>query len=99
MWMGKHDAETMRGALARKDREGLTYEELSAETGIPVSTLGYWRRKLRYEREVVFEEVGIEDHATPEVVVEVIGPLGHRVIVREGATDVLLRRVLEALPC
>ena len=78
MWMGKHDAERMRGALVRKDREGLTYEELSPETGIPVSTLGYWRRKLRYEREVVFEEVGIEDHVNPEVVVEVIGPLGHR---------------------
>jgi transposase-like protein len=96
--MAKHDANGMRALLARKDRRGLTYEELSEETGIPVSTLGYWRRRLREERGSVFEEVVIEDEARAESM-EVIGPLGHRVVVSSDFDPALLRRILEALPC
>jgi hypothetical protein len=36
--MAKYDANKMRALLARKDRRGLTYEQLSVETGIPVFT-------------------------------------------------------------
>lgn len=39
--MAKHDARRMRALLARKDAQGLTYAELSEETGIPVGTLSY----------------------------------------------------------
>lgn len=97
--MTKHDAKRMRALLARKDREGLTYEELSEETGIAVSTLGYWRRKLRDEATPVFEEVVVEDGELEGGGIEVIGPLGHRVVVAGDVDDELLRRVLVALPC
>jgi transposase-like protein len=98
--MGKHhDEAEMRAALARKDRLGLTYDELSEETGIPVSTLGYWRRKLRDEPKRLFEEIVVEGTDDAGARIEVIGPLGHRVLVGEGTDGELLRRVLEALPC
>ena len=97
--MAKHNAERMRELLSRKDRRGLTYEELSEETGIPVSTLGYWKRRLREEEGPVFEEVVIEDDVPGGTGIEVIGPRGHRVVVSAEFDEELLRRVLEALPC
>jgi hypothetical protein len=90
----------MRAALARKKRQGLTYEELSRETGIPISTLAYWSRKLRTdEDEPVFDEVVIEDDDPPAGGLVVIGPLGHRVVVGQQFDPEHLRRVLESLPC
>jgi hypothetical protein len=41
----------MRRWLARRERLGLTLRELSAETGVPVGTLGHWAWKLRQEGE------------------------------------------------
>ena len=37
----------MAKALARRQRRGLSWTELSAETGIPTSTLQWWHRRLR----------------------------------------------------
>ncbi len=34
--------ERMRRLLARRARQGLTYGELSRQTGIPTGTLGWW---------------------------------------------------------
>jgi len=42
--------EQMRGWLERRERLGLTFRELSEETGIPVGTLAFWAWKLRQER-------------------------------------------------
>jgi len=36
--------------LERRDRQGLTFRELSAESGVPVGTLAFWAWKLRQER-------------------------------------------------
>jgi len=41
----------MRAALARRDREGLSWAGLSDATGIPVSTLQWWKRKLAAEHD------------------------------------------------
>lgn len=37
----------MRALLARRERRGLTFAELSGESGIPVGTLASWAWKLR----------------------------------------------------
>jgi len=39
----------MRRWLALRERQGLTYGELSAKTGVSRGTLGYWAWKLRQE--------------------------------------------------
>ena len=92
----------MRSLLARRRREGLTYEELSAESGIPAGTLGSWQSRLRREEhEAVFTELVVEEEA-PRALdgsLEVIGPRGHRVVVPASVEPGLLERVLRALPC
>lgn len=39
----------MRRLVRRRESEGLTYQELARETGIPVGTLASWTRRLRRE--------------------------------------------------
>ena len=41
----------MARLLAMREREGLTFVELSEETGVPASTLAWWSSRLRRERE------------------------------------------------
>jgi len=94
----------MARALARRDARGLTYDELSAETGIPVSTLSYWQRKLRDEAEApAFVELELEDDAADagegDGAIEITSPGGYRVRFDSGVASEELRRVLEALPC
>ena len=38
--------DQMRRLLARRERHGWSFRQLSDKTGIPVSTLSYWRRRL-----------------------------------------------------
>lgn len=44
--------EQMRAWLAERERRGLTFRELSAETGVPVGTLANWSWRLRHGVEV-----------------------------------------------
>ena len=92
----------MRSLLARRRREGLTYEELSAESGIPAGTLASWQSRLKREgREGVFTELVAEEEVRHSLdgALEVIGPCGHRVMVPSSVEQGLLERVLKALPC
>jgi len=41
------DPKEMRAALARRQREGLSWSRLAEVTGIPLSTLQWWQKKLR----------------------------------------------------
>ncbi len=41
--------EQMRGWLDRRERQGLTFRELSDQTGVPIGTLASWAWKLRQE--------------------------------------------------
>ena len=43
--------EQMREWLERRERLGLTFRELSTQTGVPSGTLASWAWKLRQERE------------------------------------------------
>lgn len=42
-------AQQMQRILARKGREGLSWRELSLRTGVPLSSLMWWARKLRQD--------------------------------------------------
>jgi hypothetical protein len=97
----------MAKALARKDAKGWTYEEASIKTGIPVSTLSHWRRRLRDEPPVgqgdlpAFIELDAvalsasSDHAD----IELLTSSGHRVIFAPGFDEPTLRRLLDILAC
>ena len=39
--------EEMRRLLVRRERQGLTFQELSEQSGIPAGTLAFWSWKLR----------------------------------------------------
>ena len=41
----------MRGLLERREQQGLTFRELSEQTGVPSGTLASWAWKLRQESE------------------------------------------------
>jgi len=41
----------MERLLRKRERQRLTYRELSEESGIPIPTLSWWSRKLVQERE------------------------------------------------
>ena len=45
----RHDRREIEKLLTRRRREGLTYPELSVESGIPASTLQWWNWRLRRE--------------------------------------------------
>ena len=92
----RYDPDEIQSILDRKHSEGLTYAELSVETGIPIGTLSGWQRRHGGETDA-FTEIAFPDDDVSEL--EVIGPLGHRVLVGPEMDDSLLRRVLAALPC
>lgn len=80
----------MQALLARRSREGLTYEELSATSGIPAKTLANWQFRLQREAtEPAFTELVVEGDVSEALddVLEVIGPRGHRVIVTSAASS------------
>lgn len=103
--------EQMSELLSRRERLGLTLRELSAETGIPTGTLGFWAWKLRQPIEadrstpasgalVEFVEI-IE---APEVSrsvdrpgLEVVLTCGRRVVVREDFDEERLVRLVRAI--
>ena len=87
----------MERLLERRAREGLTFRELSEESGIPIPTLSYWASKLRREGaevEARLVEVELVDDAAP-IVTE--SRAGLRVTVERGFDAEHLARVLGAL--
>jgi hypothetical protein len=72
----------MRAALARREREGLSWAALAEATGIPLSTLRWWQRKVD-ETE--------EDDAGKGFVELLVGDGG-----AEAATDGYFELVLES---
>lgn len=71
----RHSARRMRAALSRREREGLSWAGLSACTGIAVSTLQSWKRKL--------ESAG--DGGAPEFVELVVDGRSGRLSEQAGA--------------
>lgn len=97
----------MRRLLARRERAGLTFRELSAETGVAVGTLGFWAWKLRREavESAPCADGGfVELLAGPEIVPEQVGAAieivlagDRRVVLRGEIDEARLQRVVRAL--
>jgi transposase-like protein len=93
----------MRSLLRRRERRGLTWAELAAESGVPRSTLHWWDRRLRDEdgnegpRFVRLDVAEAGPAPSPEEPIEVLARSGHRVLVRSGFDPDSLRRVLGVL--
>ena len=88
----------MEHLLARRARHGLTFRELSEESGIPIPTLSYWASKLRREGlngEARLVEVEILEESVRPIVIE--SGSGLRVTVEPGFDSEHLARVLGAM--
>lgn len=99
----KHAREEMERWLRKRDREGLTYGELSVESGIPVPTLSWWSQKLRKEPRGEGEPpscelvpVEIVEEAVDGGAIEIRVGDGLRVLVPASASESHLARVLRA---
>jgi hypothetical protein len=103
--------EQMSKLLSRRERLGLTLRELSAESGIPTGTLGFWAWKLRQiaepERPATASGTGdafVELIGSVEVPpaadrrgLEVVLPGGRRVVVHADFDEERLVRLVRAL--
>lgn len=101
------DRRQMRAWLARRERRGLTFRELSDETGVPVGTLAFWAWKLRQEARAdpdpaaerasdPFVELLPTSAALPSTI-EIALRGERRVIVAAGFDEEHLVRVVRAL--
>jgi len=103
----RHRRREIERLLRKRRRQGLTYRELSGESGIPIPTLSWWSRKL--DREV--EGAAVEADSCKMVPVEVVEDepededaaieiaLGDKVrlLVPPTASEDHLRRVLRSV--
>jgi transposase-like protein len=100
----RHSRKDVERWLRRREREGLTYRELSRVSGIPIPTLSWWSRKLSEDAEgrrsgapcelVPVEIVG-DDSAAGAIEIH-LGP-SLRLLVPEGFSEAHLARVLRVL--
>jgi transposase-like protein len=93
----------MEALVTRRQRHGLTWSALSEESGVPLSTLHQWHRRLREpdrgRRRQRFVAVAVTEpeRAAGDGVLEVVLRSGHRVRVTAGFDPEHLRRVIVAL--
>ena len=97
----RHSRPDIQRLLERRARHGLTFREISEESGIPVPTLSYWASKQRRDEDsgessLQFVSVAVdgEDHSGA-IAIE-LGP-AVRVTVERGFDEEHLTRVLSVL--
>src|SRR5688572_3455441 len=99
----RRDRQQMEALFARRQRQGLTWSALSEESGIPLSTLHQWHRRVREpdrgRRRRGFVAVAVTERvpAAGDATIEVVLRSGHRVRVAAGFDPEHLRRVIVAL--
>ena len=94
--------EVYAAAIARREREGLTWRRAAAQAGIPLQTLMWWRHRLREERSAEREErffVELAARGEEEAVdrVEVVLRSGHRLLVPPGRPPAGLLELVQIL--
>lgn len=97
----RHPRPDIRRLLERKERHGLTFRQISEESGIPIPTLSYWASKQRrdeesQEREAQFVPVEIDGTDRSGGIAIEFGP-AVRVTVERGFDEEHLARVLSLL--
>jgi transposase-like protein len=95
---------TIRRWLALREREGLTYAQLAARSGINASTLAHWAWRLRREQETRDDGAFVElvpatgevaTSSRSQVVVELRGE--RRLVVDAAIDSASLTRLVQAL--
>ena len=98
----KHRPREMERLLRRRERLGLTYRELSEESGIPIPTLAWWSKRLaevpdgHASCELVAVEV-VDEMPAKEAAIEIRCGDALKVVVPAGASEAHLARVLRAV--
>ena len=93
--------------LARREREGLSWAQLSWRSGHPIWRLRYWQRRLEGRdrrtrgRRGGFVAVEVTERPRGSGTIAITTPTGYRLEVASDVDGEQLRRVIEALegPC
>lgn len=102
----RYDPKQIRRLLRRREREGLTWAVLSEVSGVPLSTLRYYRARFEQDRREAetdpaqpstFVELIASEAATTGVALEVVLGNGRVVRVPPDFDAGHLRRLLAAL--
>jgi transcriptional regulator with XRE-family HTH domain len=96
----RHDRSKMEALLDRRERRGLTFAQLSAASGVPVTTLSSWASRLRRERAAgdgFVELVPSAEAAAAEARVEIALRSGRQLVVREAIAPAALTALVAAL--
>jgi len=103
----RHRRSEIVRLLRKRARRGLTYRELSEESGIPAPTLAWWSRKLEQEAgsghgeieelELVPVEVADDGPVESETAIEIAIGDEIRLMVPASASEDHLRRVLRVM--
>ena len=93
----------MEALLARRERLGLSWTELSRRCGLPVWKLRWWHRRLsskprprKRRRSFVAVQV-VDSPRAGSVPLEIVTPSGFRLCVPADVDPIHLRRVVQAL--
>lgn len=104
------DPERMKRLLAKRERHGWSWAELSRRSGLPEWKLQWWRRRLTSKRgsgrrsgtKKAFVPVRVvERRSGAGASVEILTPSGYRIVVPGDVSPEQLSRVVKALepPC
>jgi transcriptional regulator with XRE-family HTH domain len=102
----RHRRSAIERLLRRRERDGLTYRELSEGSGIPIPTLAWWSRKLEREAEAEVQSATCELVAVEVVddevdeggaAIEIVVGERLRLVVPATASEAHLQRVLRAV--
>ena len=96
-----HPRPDIQRLLARRARHGLTFREISEESGIPIPTLSYWASKQRRDEDedeapAQFVPIELENDAEAGTIAIELGS-SVRVTVERGFDEDHLTRVLSVL--
>lgn len=95
---------TIRRWLALREREGLTYSQLAARSGVNASTLAHWAWRLRREQEalkgdgfveLIPADAPVSAALCSQIVVELRGE--RRLVVDAAIESAELTRLVQAL--
>ena len=96
----------MERLLRRRERQGLTYRELSDDSGIPIPTLSWWSRKLKREEEGAAEvracqlvpvEIVEDELQECDAAIEIVVADRLKLLVPPTVSEAHLQRVLRAV--
>ena len=96
----------MERLLRKRERQGLTYRELSEDSGIPIPTLAWWSRKLECESkgaaqvracELVPVEIVEDELEEGDAAIEIVVAGRLKLRVPPTASEAHLQRVLRAV--